>query len=151
VVRGLQQVRLPGRFQVTQARAEWILDVAHNPAAAHELAAQLATRPASGRTIAVCGILGDKDIESIIAELRDSFEEWVVAGLVSPRAVEVHEFAQRLRDRGVNVSAVAPGVVEACEIADARAVAGDRVVVFGSFLTVGPALQWIEKGQVSSH
>ena len=33
--------------------------------------------------------------------------------------------------------------VPALEAAAARARAGDRVVVFGSFLTVGPALSWL--------
>ncbi|HTN27554.1 MAG TPA: bifunctional tetrahydrofolate synthase/dihydrofolate synthase, partial [Burkholderiales bacterium] len=78
VERGLQTVALPGRFQIvrptTPGAIEWILDVAHNPAAAHTLAAQLAARETSGRTIAVCGVLGDKDIEGIVHEVRDSFD-----------------------------------------------------------------------------
>jgi len=151
VVRGLQRVRLPGRFQVVRDRAEWILDVAHNPAAARALAAQLAARTATGRCIAVCGILGDKDIDSIVSELRDSFDEWVVAGLVGPRAVDVHQFAERLRKRGATVTAIGANVAEACEIANARAGNGDRVVVFGSFLTVGPAMEWMEKHGFTGH
>ena len=143
IVRGLQHVRLPGRFEVVQDRAEWILDVAHNPAAAQALAAQLAARTTAGRTIAVCGILSDKDIESIVSELRGSFDEWVVAGLAGPRAVDIHQFADRLRNRGANVTALGANVAESCEIANARAADSDRVVVFGSFLTVGPAIEWL--------
>lgn len=143
VVRGLQRVRLPGRFQVFRDRAEWILDVAHNPAAAQELAAQLAARQAPGRTFAVCGILGDKDIESIVEQLRGSFDEWIVAGLTGPRAVDGRQFAERLRKQGANVVATGVSVVDACEIARARAGEGDRVVAFGSFLTVGPAMEWM--------
>ena len=59
----LRTVRLPGRFQVVPGAVEWILDVAHNPAAARTLAAQLAARTRKGRTIAVCGILRDKDVK----------------------------------------------------------------------------------------
>ena len=60
---GLAGAWLPGRFQVVPGSPEWILDVAHNPHAAHSLAESLDSRPCAGRTVAVCGILGDKDIE----------------------------------------------------------------------------------------
>jgi len=143
VVRGLQRVSLPGRFQIVQGRAEWILDVAHNPAAAHTLASQLAQRTTSGRTIAVCGMLGDKDIEGVVDELRGRFDEWLVCGLSGARAVDVNQLAQRLGARGAHITALAPDVSAACTLADSVARAGDRIVVFGSFLTVGPALAWL--------
>jgi dihydrofolate synthase/folylpolyglutamate synthase len=140
---GLRTVRLPGRFQVFQRRVEWVLDVAHNPAAAKTLANQLRTSVASRRTIAVCGILGDKDADGILAELRDSFAGWVVAGLNGTRAVAPEVLAERLRERGLNVIGVGNTVAEACKAAEAAASVGDRIVVFGSFLTVGPALEWL--------
>lgn len=143
IVSGLQRVSLPGRFQTVQGRAEWILDVAHNPAAAHTLASQLAERGTSGRTIAVCGMLGDKDIEGVADELRGRFDEWLLCGLSGPRAVDVNLLARRLGARGANVTAQAPDVSAACVLADTKARAGDRIVVFGSFLTVGPALTWL--------
>lgn len=145
VARGLQHVQVPGRFQVIRNRVEWILDVAHNPAAAHALASQLAGRATAGRTIAVCGILADKDIEGVATELSASFDEWVIAGLSGARSVDPHQLAQRLAGRGASVSAVAPDVVAACVLADARAGEGDRIVVFGSFLTVAPALEWLQQ------
>lgn len=143
IERGLQRVSLPGRFQIVQGRAEWILDVAHNPAAARTLASQLAERATVGRTIAVCGILGDKDIEGVVDELRGRFDEWLLCGLSGARAVDVNQLARRLRARGANVTVLAPDVATACAMAESTARAGDRVVVFGSFLTVGPALAWL--------
>jgi dihydrofolate synthase/folylpolyglutamate synthase len=142
---GLRTVRLPGRFQVIPRRVEWVLDVAHNPAAANTLANQLRTSTEPRRTFAVCGILGDKDVDGIIAELRDSFAGWVVAGLSGARAVAPELLAERLRERGVEVVGVGRTVAAACQLANAAAGAGDRVVVFGSFLTVGPALEWLER------
>lgn len=145
VVRGLQSVRLPGRFQVIRTDVEWILDVAHNPAAARVLAATLASQVPSGvaadRTIAVCGILGDKDIEGVAAELRDSFAQWVIVKPASARAIDEHVLAERLRQCGAHVTAAVPTVAAGCEAARALAQPGDRIVVFGSFLTVGPALE----------
>lgn len=144
---GLQSVTLPGRFQVLrrgEPAVEWILDVAHNPAAAQALAGQIASRPTSGRTIAVCGILGDKDIESIVTTLRDSFDAWIVVGLASTRSVPVDGLALRLANSGARIAKTAASVAEGCEVARAMADAGDRIVVFGSFLTVGPALEWLQ-------
>jgi dihydrofolate synthase/folylpolyglutamate synthase len=144
IERGLQTVTLPGRFQVLHQSSprsiEWILDVAHNPAADHTLAAQLAARKDGGRTIAVCGVLSDKDVEGIVGELRSSFDAWVIVGLQGARALAPEALAARVRNVGAHVEAIAADVVAGCLAAEALAQAGDRIVVFGSFLAVGPAL-----------
>lgn len=150
IEQGLQTATLPGRFQTIRrakpAAIDWILDVAHNPAAAQALAGQLVERRINGRTIAVCGILGDKDIDGIASALRGSFDSWIIVGLQSPRAVPVDALAQRLVKLGATVATTAPDVRAGCEIAEKMAREGDRVVVFGSFLTVGPALEWLQAG-----
>ncbi|MFC4314669.1 bifunctional tetrahydrofolate synthase/dihydrofolate synthase [Steroidobacter flavus] len=164
---GLQKVTLPGRFQVVRrtepvsrgissaallgshslpVAVDWILDVAHNPAAAQALSGQLASRPTGGRTLAVCGILGDKDIEGIATALRNSFDSWIVVGVPSARAVPVHDLAERLAKMGAHIAKTAATVADGCEAARMMAHAGDRIVVFGSFLTVGPALEWLQAG-----
>jgi dihydrofolate synthase/folylpolyglutamate synthase len=141
---GLQKVTLPGRFQVIRQSnprtIEWILDVAHNPAAARTLASQLAARDHTGRTLAVCGVLADKDVEGIVKGLQGSFDAWVIVGLQGSRALAPQALAARVAALGINVEAVAADVVAGCRTAEALAQPGDRVVVFGSFLTVGPAL-----------
>jgi dihydrofolate synthase/folylpolyglutamate synthase len=144
---GLRSVRLSGRFQIVPGPVEWVLDVAHNPAAAQMLAEQLrASERADGsrRTFAVCGILGDKDVEGIAQALRDRFTGWFVAGLAGARALAPDALAQRLTAQGANVIATADSVAAACELARRAANPGDRIVVFGSFMTVGPALEWLE-------
>jgi len=140
---GLRTVQLPGRFQIVPGPVQWILDVAHNPAAAGTLAQQLAARP-GGRTIAVCGILGDKDIDGIARQVRDCFDAWIVVGLSTARALGADALAARLRAAGARNGSIATDVHAGCLAASRMAVAGDRVVVFGSFLTVGPALDWLE-------
>jgi dihydrofolate synthase / folylpolyglutamate synthase len=144
VEEGLRTVHVPGRFQVVPGPVQWILDVAHNPAAAGTLARQLAARPHSGRTIAVCGILGDKDIEGIASEVRDCLDAWIVVGLTSVRALSVDALAERLRAAGAHDVSTAADVEAGCRAASANAQKGDRIVVFGSFLTVGPAIEWLE-------
>lgn len=142
IAEGLKSVRLPGRFEVRPGVVSWIFDVAHNPDAARILAANLATLPCAGRTIAVCGILGDKDVAAIAIELKAQVDAWILAGLQGPRAAGVLALQERFGKAGVAVQAAAPDVPAACAAANAMARPGDRVVVFGSFLTVGPARDW---------
>jgi dihydrofolate synthase/folylpolyglutamate synthase len=69
--------------------------------------------------------------------------EWIAVGLTGPRALPAQQLGRRLS--GALEAPVEPveGVVSALETAARRARPGDRVVVFGSFLTVGPALNWL--------
>jgi dihydrofolate synthase / folylpolyglutamate synthase len=143
VSQALREVRLPGRFQrVTvgseRGTVEWIFDVAHNVPAASGLAANLRALPRV-RTIAVCGILGDKDIAGITAVIGAEIDAWVLVTLEGPRAVAPPDLERRL-PRGATTLAHAPNVAEGCRIARDAAQPGERVLVFGSFLTVGPAL-----------
>ncbi|MET0657045.1 MAG: bifunctional tetrahydrofolate synthase/dihydrofolate synthase [Steroidobacteraceae bacterium] len=152
IASGLRSVQLPGRFQVRLLQGvTWIFDVAHNPAAADTLAARLAAMASVGRTIAVCGIVGDKDIEGVVRSVTPQIQHWIVAGLNSPRALSTAELGQRIASAGATVAATASTVAEACALARSEARAGDRVIVFGSFSTVGPALEWIEKVSNAGH
>jgi dihydrofolate synthase/folylpolyglutamate synthase len=138
---GLVQVRLPGRFQVLPGAPEWILDVAHNPQAAEALAASLAARPCAGKTLAVCGILGDKDIEGIVAALRGGVSRWIAVGLDGNRALPPGILAERIRRAGARSVSAAADVAAGLAQARDGMQPGDRTVVFGSFLTVGPAIE----------
>jgi dihydrofolate synthase/folylpolyglutamate synthase len=143
---GLAGVRLPGRFQVAPGPPEWIFDVAHNPAAAETLAASLAARPCGGRTIAVCGILADKDVEGIVGALTGEISRWIVVGLEGPRAVAPAVLAERVSRAGAASVLAAADVAAGMAQARAELAPRDRAVVFGSFLTVGPALAWLGAG-----
>lgn len=142
--RALRSVSLPGRFQVIRRGCEWILDVGHNPAAARMLARSLRARPARKPVIAVFAALGDKDIGGIVQELAGCFDGWVVAQLSGARAVNVAVLAKQLRTAGANVLEECGSVVDACVRAEQHAGADGRIVVFGSFMTVGPALAWLK-------
>lgn len=142
VAAGLERVRLNGRFEVIPGRPEWILDVAHNPAAAEQLAATLAQRPCAGRTIAIVGILRDKDVAGVIAPLRPLVDQWIAADLPGPRGMSGAALQAAGGADGSEKWSTAAGVAEACERAARVAGAADRVLVFGSFYTVGPALAW---------
>jgi len=145
---GLLSVHLPGRFQVVPGEVEWILDIAHNEPAAQVLAAQLRARALppgaqrAARTIAVIGVLADKDAAAIAAALQGVIDHWVVCALPGARGSSAAALAARLGRPGSTVT-LAASVGEGCERARAQARPGDRIVVCGSLHTVGPALQWL--------
>jgi dihydrofolate synthase / folylpolyglutamate synthase len=139
---GLRSVTLPGRFQRirdTRRGFEWVLDVAHNPAAAATLATNLREVRVPGRTLAVGGMLGDKDIPGVIAALAPVVDDWYAATSEGPRAIEDVELVRRAATVGVNMKPSGT-VDQAMACAAHAAEPGDRVLVFGSFHTVGPAL-----------
>jgi dihydrofolate synthase/folylpolyglutamate synthase len=147
VARGLEEVRLPGRFQVIAPRQGgpvWVLDVAHNPDAARVLARNLNANPVAGRTLAVCGILMDKNAAGIAAIMDDCFDAWWCASIDGLRGRSGEALANAIRDEVAVPVNSADSVADACEAAMSAAAVTDRIVVFGSFHTVGPALDWLE-------
>jgi dihydrofolate synthase/folylpolyglutamate synthase len=145
IARGLGAVHLEGRFQsIGAAGVEWILDVAHNPDAARVLAANLEAHPVAGRTLAVCGILADKDAAGVAAALGFRIDEWWMITTLGARGADGAALAGRMAPHLQAPLHIAADVAAGCAAALAAARAGDRIVVFGSFHTVAPALDWLE-------
>jgi dihydrofolate synthase/folylpolyglutamate synthase len=157
---GLQQVRVAGRFQRIRGEAlqaagvEVLLDVAHNPDAAQHLAATLAAHPVPGRCLAVFAMLRDKDIAGTARALADCVDVWFVGGIDERRGASSDEVAAAL-DGALDIGQLTPqprSTVRRCvdplhafEQALAAARRGDRVLVFGSFATVGAVLAHLER------
>ena len=141
IVAGVAAARAPGRLQRLGGRPETVVDVAHNPQAARQLAGWLAANPKP--TVAVFSALADKDIAAIAAVLDPGLEAWHVGPIVDAgtRGLATDELVRRL------AAVVAPGRIHAHpDLATARAAAAaaigpaGRVLVFGSFHTVADAL-----------
>ena len=141
--RALPRIELHGRLQRIPGEVEWWLDVAHNPDGAAVLAGALAATPARGRTFAVIGMLADKDAAAVASALDSGIDRWFVATLPEARGLEATELARRIRPRVRGAIEQAASPAAACEAARAAARRGDRIVVCGSFHTVGPALEWL--------
>jgi dihydrofolate synthase/folylpolyglutamate synthase len=140
VGRGLKNVRIAGRLdRHTIDGVEWIFDVAHNPAAAARMLDALESSPPAERTWAVFGAMRDKDLAGVMRGFVSAVGEWFVAPVESERGASPDSLCGILSELGAVASAHAD-VAAACEAARRRAAPGDRVLVFGSFYTVGPAL-----------
>lgn len=137
---GLARARLPGRFQIIPGPVEWILDVAHNPAAAAVLADHLRGRACAGRTRAIIGLLADKDADGVIRALADSVDEWHPVTLTGARGRTGADLAARLHSAGIQAVDPHDDLANACQAVLGAANAGDRIVVLGSFHAVAPVL-----------
>lgn len=138
---GIGAARVPGRFQHIAQVPEIILDVAHNAEAARALAAALRERPVGGRTLAVVGMLADKDAAAVFSALAGEVDAWWTCTPASPRAQDAATLAEVLRaGGGAAPVTVQPDVNAALAAARSAAHENDRIVVFGSFYTVAAVL-----------
>jgi dihydrofolate synthase/folylpolyglutamate synthase len=144
VRRGLAEVVLPGRFQVLPGRPQVILDVAHNPESAQVLAQNLEAAGFAAGTIAVFGMLRDKDIAGVVRFVAPRVTRWHLASLGGPRGTSAGELARILGAAGVDTPRTEHGSAAAA-FAAARSEAGenDKIIVFGSFLTVAEVMQML--------
>jgi len=141
VCKGLATALVPGRFQRIARSPEVILDVAHNPEAARALAATLQEQPVPGRTLAVVGMLADKDAASVLAAVSGEIDAWWACMPASPRARDAAALAAILRPLAGSAPVnVQPDVNMALDAARSAAREGDRILVFGSFYTVAAVL-----------
>ncbi|AYC33527.1 bifunctional tetrahydrofolate synthase/dihydrofolate synthase [Pseudomonas cavernae] len=123
------------------------LDVGHNPHAAAYLAGRLASRPMSGKRLAVFGLLADKDLDGVLAPLLGLVQDWAVAPLPTPRTRPAAELEAALLNLGASVTAYSD-VAAALEGQCARASAGDEIMLFGSFYCVAEALEWLARHSI---
>jgi dihydrofolate synthase/folylpolyglutamate synthase len=141
IEQGLARVTLAGRCQVLPGTVETILDVAHNPDAAEQLALMLHNRVIPGRTRVVLGMLADKDVAGFVAMLAPVVNDWYLATLPGERGLSAGDLGQLIKRRDPTETIQSfRDVVSAFQQAHADAKSGDRVVVCGSFLTVAEVL-----------
>jgi dihydrofolate synthase/folylpolyglutamate synthase len=138
---GLIELELAGRFQVLPGRPAVVLDVAHNPQAARALAANLGSMGFYRATWAVFGMLADKDIDGVIDALGERVTHWLPCTLEGRRAASADFLAGRLKARGMQVVGEFQSPAAALACAQENAGEDDRILAFGSFLTVAAALQ----------
>ena len=123
---------------------EWLIDVAHNPAAAKVLARTLASREPPGATYAIVGFLHDKDVAGVIGPLAEHVDNWIAITAASHRAIPANELARQVSNISGKACLVAESPLDAIEFARRSASENDRILATGSFFTVGPILDQLK-------
>ena len=139
----LASVSLTGRLSRMQMEHyELVLDVAHNVESVSQLAQFLRENPVSGKTVAVFGVMGDKPIRDMISMCETAFDEWNLIDLCHvPRAMPTERLAEFFEPMGpVTNQGPFPDLWQSLMT---RVSAGDRIVVFGSFFSVGEATTYL--------
>jgi len=147
---GLALVELPGRFQVVAGQPALVLDVAHNPHAVAALAQNLDQMGFFPRTHVVFGAMADKDLAAIFQRMAPLVDAWHFCDLDIPRAAKaqalreqfesLRELGQLKGPAGLQLQTHADPLA-ALAAAAAAADPADRILVFGSFFTVGGVLK----------
>ena len=144
---GLAMVELPGRFQIVPGQPTLVLDVAHNPHAVAALAVNLDAMGFFPRTHAVFGAMRDKDIPALLARMAPLVDVWHFCDLPTARAATAAELSAWAASLPSTMPGTPPTVHkhgspgDALRAAAAGADSADRIVVFGSFYTVGGVLK----------
>jgi dihydrofolate synthase / folylpolyglutamate synthase len=138
---GLSEIRLTGRFQVLPGRPLIVLDVAHNAQAARVLADNLGGMGFHPRTWAVIGMMADKEIDAVITALKNRVTHWIPCGLQGRRAASTNSLATMIKAQGLDVVSACDDVDSGLRLAQESANLDDRILIFGSFLTVAAALR----------
>ncbi len=148
-VAGVAAARAPGRLECFERDGvEVVVDVAHNPQAARELAAWVRAQPPAGSTAMVLAVLADKDAGEMVQALEPGIDRWHLAGLAGiTRGQDVDAFAARLGRSAAATGSRHADVASALAHALACASPGDRVLVAGSFHTATAALATLRSGR----
>ena len=139
---GFQNIQLAGRLQHIGTCPEFIVDVAHNPHSAEQLALYIAENPVDGKTIAVFSALKDKDLEGIVKPMVQLVDEWHIISLGGERGLAATTIKSALELLQINNQIIVyDDFNKTVQDLKNTLKCQDRVVAFGSFLLVSGVLE----------
>jgi len=142
---GLRSARVRGRCEVVSRRPVVMVDVAHNLSAIDTLKERMQAYPAGGRTVAVFGMLKDKDPGGIVRAMDGAVDAWHLATIRDERGQDAAELAPLMKGLVRSPVTCHDSAVEAYEQALREADEDDRIVVFGSFHIAGDILEHMKR------
>lgn len=142
IKQGLREISLTGRLQTIQHNPEWLIDVAHNPHAAKQLAKHLQIHSINGRTIALFSMLKDKDIQQVVTIMDQYVDVWHIVELEGSRSTQLSELKEIINEQNPNKTVVTyQSFSNAIKSIKTSSNLQDRVVAFGSFLVVSELIK----------
>ena len=141
---GLSSMRMRGRCEIIDSRPQIVLDVAHNVAALEVLHDTLKSDRTAGRTLAVCGMLKDKPVGVMADILEPVIDAWYLGTIHDPRGSTSEELKDKIERSSDKPVSAHGSVLGAFHAAHHAAGPSDRIVVFGSFHTVGDIIRALE-------
>ncbi|MDO8886126.1 folylpolyglutamate synthase/dihydrofolate synthase family protein [Candidatus Oleimmundimicrobium sp.] len=155
---GLDKVKCPGRLEVISQKPLILLDGAHNPAGAKELAYALKNNFVYDKLIIVIAILKDKDVKGIIDELIPITSFAVLTENKNERCAPCDFLRDYIGDIGYDC---VKNIPDSLQIALKKAGASDLICVTGSLSTIAEAREFLlrkcrrnfegKKGKLSKH
>lgn len=140
---GVQQAKLPGRYESIELCCKVIFDVAHNPQATRALLERFLNENNQGRCFVVVGMLRDKDICGALLPWVHTVDTWYLASLPVERAAKATELAAILTENGAESCYNFESVAAAFETALENSEPHDVILVFGSFYTIAEAKRFL--------
>ncbi|MCG8380028.1 MAG: bifunctional tetrahydrofolate synthase/dihydrofolate synthase [Proteobacteria bacterium] len=147
IKQGFNNFRLNGRMQIIPGEIQKILDVAHNRQSVRALVNNLSKIPCVGKTHILIGMLKDKDHQEVLRILNKVADSWNIVSLnQEERGTEAGLLVSILNKLEVNENIQTfINVNEALDKLQKSAMPGDRIIITGSFLTVGAALRYLKQ------
>jgi dihydrofolate synthase/folylpolyglutamate synthase len=142
VAMAMGSLTLNGRRECQRlGNIELVLDVAHNPDAAMELRNFLDLRALEQRTIAIFAVMSDKDCRDMIAAVEDVIDEWYLPAGIGGSRGQSPEVLAGFISTTVHVGSTFEAAFEG---ALGSLGCGGRLIIFGSFFTVGEGMKALE-------
>lgn len=149
MTQGILNARLQGRFEIEQIRGKTVIfDAGHNPHGVEFLLKQLRKflqyNKQYTEIVTVFSMLADKDIESVIALLKNTVLKWKIAPLTVARAASMEQLRSALQNETVeqfeNVQAAFLSALEETKN-------NQLILVCGSFHTLEAVWEYLEECQ----
>ena len=142
--KGIENISLIGRYQKISSDPEIIIDVAHNADSAEKLMDNL-NKERKKNTIAVIGVLKDKDVYSLIKPMINHVDKWYCGTINSDRGMNSEEIKTRMSS-SINQENIKTfdSINKACSQAIASLGKNDRLIIYGSFYTISEFLDYNE-------
>jgi len=138
----LENWHLAGRLsQIKQGNINYTIDVGHNAHAAKFIAKQIPKQD-----ICILGMMADKDVEAVTNSLKGIANQFILVDLDMPRAIKKEALKAHFDEEVILANSV-ENALEKVQDMQKQEPSNKNVLICGSFITCGLALELLEEKQ----